>query len=422
MSVCAACFTDTDIKARILAEDGEPGCEFCGEVDAPTMDFDAVSAFMYERLLMFWSLAIEELMYDDESESGYGGETWTSDEILFEDLLLDLPRDRDGSLRAALTAAMGEEPWCELDPARVPAHEGMVMDWEQFAERATRDGDAVMKIVEPEHEYDDLTPPGLVLPHLATAIQRLGLIAEWQRGAHLFRARPRDRHQNYTRPGELGPPPAALATQSNRMNAAGDPMFYVAERAATAVAEANAQLLSVGLFSVERELRLLDLDSLPPAPGIFSSEPADDIRTLWFLHEFADLISNPVERLGDRVPEYVPTQLMTSFLRSHPFQGGPIDGIRYRSAARQDANERQNANIVLFATDADVQANPPKAGGGQPYLRLVSTFQLPEDSRSLEAADDADIRASQRRVEVIDTPALDPLPLLTWNAERDGVP
>lgn len=420
--ICAACVEDDDIKARILAESEEPGCHYCGEDDAPTMDFEELADFIRKRLLMFWSLAIEELLYDDESESGYGGETWTTEEILFDEVALELPRDADGSLRAALVTALGEEPWCDLDPARLPANQAMVMDWEQFARRAICDGQAVMDVIDPDSEYDDSMPPGLVLPHLASTIGRFGLVAIWPAGYRLFRARPRDAGQHFSRPSDLGPPPVECATQSNRMNPIGDPMLYGAERATTVVVEAGAPLLSIGLFSVEREIRLLDLADLPPAPGMFSSKPADDIQTMWFLHRFASLISLPVARIEGFVPEYVPTQLMTSFLRQHPFDGGPIDGIRYRSAASSDGNATSTANVVLFATDADVWTDDGDVGR-RPYLRLLAPFQYPDEREMLAAADDASVRASQRRgAPLVDPPMTEPLPLLAWPGDDDGKP
>jgi hypothetical protein len=73
-------------------------------------------------------------------------------------------------------------------------------------------------------------------------------------------------------------------------------------------------------------------------------------QNLIFLHEIADEISQPIAR-DDRVHvEYVPTQVVTEFLRTVATSNGSrIDGIRYRSSRRSGGS-----SLVLFADQANL--------------------------------------------------------------------
>jgi len=149
---------------------------------------------------------------------------------------------------------------------------------------------------------------------------------------------------------QLGPPPTDAAKQ-NRMSPAGIVMMYVSEDAGTALAEIvdREGIYAVGEFVIERDAIILDLAELPETPSIFYEVPDsmeyDPRQHLIFLREVEEELSRPITR-DDRVHvEYVPTQVVTEFLRtaatSHK---GPIDGIRYRSARRSGGK-----SLVLFA-------------------------------------------------------------------------
>jgi hypothetical protein len=82
------------------------------------------------------------------------------------------------------------------------------------------------------------------------------------------------------------------------------------------------------------------------------------------LHSFAEQIAAPVAR-DDRVHvDYIPTQVLTEFLRDFRFECGPIDRIRYPSATPV-----KGANVVLFA-DQDSVYGPGLARGKKAWLRL----------------------------------------------------
>ncbi|MNJ70296.1 RES domain protein [compost metagenome] len=93
---------------------------------------------------------------------------------------------------------------------------------------------------------------------------------------------------------------------------------------------------------------MLDLTRIPAIPGFFSEEPRRFRLYLKFLHHFAQDIMQPVAR-DDRVhTEYVPSQIVTEYLREQTFKDGKLDGIMYGSVASPGKR-----NVVLFLEDLE---------------------------------------------------------------------
>ena len=91
-------------------------------------------------------------------------------------------------------------------------------------------------------------------------------------------------------------------------------------------------------------------------------------RALTFLHHVAEQMSQRVAP-DDRVHvDYVPTQVVTEFLRSRVrWQGGRIDGIKYNSSAHPG-----HASYALFATQGHIVADSlDRQSEETPWLKLV---------------------------------------------------
>ena len=126
-------------------------------------------------------------------------------------------------------------------------------------------------------------------------------------------------------------------------------------------------MASVGCFATLRSMRILDLAHLPAIPGFFSTAYRIDRLILAFLSDFADIIIQPVDR-NDRVNvDYIPTQVFTEFIRDFEFEGGKVDGLRYRSATGE-----KGTNYVLFAGQGDVVNAAPQ----DPFMRTSPWLEL----------------------------------------------
>ena len=349
--VCAGCFEDEDLRDWIESVDGEPGCGFCGKNDFSTAPLDEVVDFIRERIKTFYSQAIDELSHDS-GEGGYEGSTYDTEDILFFRMELELPRDEDEELRDAILEPLrDEEPWCEYDPARVDPDEGMILDWERFSHivKYERRFFFHKRGEKREDFFDESLSPRQLLRAIARSINERELFADLATGYRIFRARIPGSGYRLTSARDFGPPPSDCATQWNRLNPPGIPVLYASENAALAAAEVGEGGCVIGEFEAVRDLRLLDLADLPRLPGVFSGASRDDFMAMRFLHTFSDLIVQPVDREDRTVLDYIPTQVFTEFLRDFRFDGGPICGIKYRSASGLSG-----ANLALFATQEHV--------------------------------------------------------------------
>jgi len=148
---------------------------------------------------------------------------------------------------------------------------------------------------------------------------------EWFRAVHV----PIDEEVTASR---LGTAPAACSTE-NRMNRAGESMFYGAADTATVLAEIEpatpGQRTFVGVWTPTRPLRVLDLvkSKTRPLPDFYDVDQAGARWKLQFLAGFADDVRQRVVLEGGI--EYRTTQLLMEYLRSRVTG---LDGIIYRSS------------------------------------------------------------------------------------------
>jgi hypothetical protein len=149
------------------------------------------------------------------------------------------------------------------------------------------------------------------------------------------------------------------------MSPAGISMLYTAMDEVTAVAETVDKSdvpvhYTVAQLRVEADVRILDLVKLPRSPGIFTPETTRESRAaIHFAHAFAGDLSKLIARDGMEHIEYVPTQVVTEYLR-YRFRsaGHAIHGIRYRSSRVPEGNA-----VVLFASYDDL--HKPSARSSQ---------------------------------------------------------
>jgi hypothetical protein len=132
--VCAKCFSDEDISQCIEEFNGPPGCSFCSACDAPTAPLDYVAEHMRECLLQFYGFAVEQLPYETR-EGGYQGAHWDTYDLIFDQLGLDLPRDRDDRLRYVLPDRITVEVWCDYDWLSLDYDEELNYEWKKFARK-----------------------------------------------------------------------------------------------------------------------------------------------------------------------------------------------------------------------------------------------------------------------------------------------
>ena len=133
-------------------------------------------------------------------------------------------------------------------------------------------------------------------------------------------------------------------------------MFYAAFRKRTAIAETfdsergnpNELAVSLATFRTSRALVLLDLVKLPTLPSCFDHEKRHTRKTIRFLWSLRDDLTKPIDKDGREHIEYVPTQVITEYVRHRIKYGSKkkchIDGIVYPSTKDNDGE-----SVVIFA-------------------------------------------------------------------------
>jgi hypothetical protein len=137
--------------------------------------------------------------------------------------------------------------------------------------------------------------------------------------------------------------------------------MYASDRIETALRETASEpaTFAVGVFETRRDAVILDLCRLPLVPSLFQ-EVSDTTEynprpVLSFLHHVVRKMSQPITR-DDRVHiDYVPTQVVTEYVRAYRDGDRPIDGIRYPSAAHPGGR-----SYVLFATQDNLLPVPAR--------------------------------------------------------------
>ena len=380
--VCADCIDDSGI-ATFIADNAKANyCSFCpAKGTAPIgARLDEVGEYVNLCLKELYGDAVDELPWDGEEEE-YFGYNWDTYELLTDVVELHLPNDYNGSLLDALVDRVDDITWCEKNGLGLNDQEHVIYSWRHFCNVVTRERRFFFTGYGPDPSEPDVYDPGQVLDSIFEFASELGLFNTLPQGTRLYRARWEGSEVTLRTAQELGPPPQHKAVQANRMSPPGIVMFYACDEIETALLEVAQQpgRLAVGQWEILRPAIVLDLTDIPALPGIFEYDPSDsrypNHGTLTFIRHIADQISRPIDR-DDRIHvEYVPTQVVTEFLRAQErWEGRRIDGIKYVSSLHPN-----HASYVLFANQAHVLTDPPDDQSEKqrwpeekPWLKLVS--------------------------------------------------
>ncbi|WP_353558222.1 HEPN-associated N-terminal domain-containing protein [Paraburkholderia terrae] len=367
--VCSSCFDDADLRAWIRDVGGPRGCDACEKFDSPTCKIADLCRHIESCLKKYWGFAVDQLPYES-AEGGYLAPTWDTYDLLTDEVGLTLPRDYKGTLFHALIREITDEVWCEYNWLTLDHDVALRTSWERFCETVKykrrfffhNDG---------TDDRDSYTAASL-LDAIARISQSLGLVRELTPGIRLWRARPDIGRGRRVTATDFGPPPVECALQSNRMNPPGIPMLYLASSASTALSETRATEARIGQWQVVRSLRILDLRRLPDVPGLFAAVTRNQRLGLRFLRRFADDIMVPVERDQRVHVDYLPSQVITEFIRDYPFEGGRVDGIAYGSTVHH-----AGWNVALFTDPVELGLAKPSWGKTpDPSLRFARSLRV----------------------------------------------
>jgi hypothetical protein len=214
--------------------------------------------------------------------------------------------------------------------------------------------------------------PSTILDKIGKAIIGLKLFyktdAELFTDLRMYRARQHKKTTRVLGSKEIGPLSPAKAKDANRFSPPGIPMFYGALKKSTAIKEVinrneKSQTITTGVFKNVKPLTLVDLTRIPEL-SIFDLEFAEFYESALFLRDLAKKISKKVRKDGAQHFDYVPTQVITEYIRHVlPHEAGlKIDGLVYDSSVgkgicyvifadsrncRDETHESKQTSLVL---------------------------------------------------------------------------
>jgi hypothetical protein len=379
--VCDHCVDDGALAALIHEHATETTCDFCHrEADKPiAAGTDIVLERISEALRRYYDIPEAVLYFDSESESGYAGPS----PAYMEDLVGEETFPCE-AFAEFVKNAFNDYMWVTREPYVLSEREALSFSWRGFAHTVKHEARFLFALTNSTPDpYPDPGAPvreGLAfLDEIGNLVRGFGLVRELDPGVPLDRVRVCDPERQLTGAKDVGAPEADNASQ-NRMSPAGIPMVYCALDPETAVLETVEcpkdadRLVWTAEFHVREPTLIVDLGLLPEVPSFFDvSESVERREKLRFLDEFHEDVSKPIER-DERIHiEYVPTQVVTEYLRRsfRTADDVPVFGLQFASS-RSAAGH----NVVLFL-DRDQCVDPGETAPSQPALELANLSTQP---------------------------------------------
>lgn len=385
--VCTGCIGDVDLKKWIRRQRGGRGCDACGRSDYVTCSVSALCSQMTRLIRRHWSSADDNLGYCTR-EGGYlGAVTYDTYDLLVDEIGMELPRDQSGSLFHEILSQLPDNVWCKVDPYQLDIDQILSMSWDKFCKTIKYERRFFFHSA--DVDSDDSYSPIALLGAVARYADDSGLVRSLDAGQSLYRVGIAPQAGVEAAASDFGPPPAALAMQSNRMNPPGIPMMYLASDPETARLEARNPSALVGEWKVRKSLRILDLRNIPPLPGIFSEMSRNNRLQLNFLRDFRDSIVQPVERLERVNVDYLPSQVATEFFRDYRFSAGEVLGVVYGSTLCAGWNAVIFADREALGLDSTSVSNAPVSS---PWLTFEAVHDPSVESESPPWTSDASFR------------------------------
>lgn len=366
VAVCLAHITDEFLRDAVAEQVREYECFACGRTgvagqgDPFAVPLDELTERVLSAVKRHFARAVDGVPWDSE-EGWYALPTYDSTQAVTDVCELAFDADHEGRILDRIVNSVDDEAWVPEDRA-VESAEHL---WDEFSRTVMHE--SRFMLLDDDHDDDTAfnTFPldsntwrqrpsraiASLLTALANTITEMDLLITEPAGSAYYRGRLIDSpHLGKPTAEWLGPPPQKDAATPNRMSPPGIVMFYVSGDAQTAVKEIAGHgpkpYARIGAFRSTRELRIIDL-TREPVPLHYFDEPGfESYQNSQYLHYFVKEITRPIIPDGREHREYVPTQVVTEYLRWALKER--VDGIKLPSA------QSGHATYVLFFGAQDV--------------------------------------------------------------------
>lgn len=339
--VCANHIDDKYIK-RFVQKNGESGqCDYCKK-KVKVVDLDILMPFIMEGILHFYGDAVHFMGYDS-SEGGYLGEVFNNWELLDE---VELDVD-SMELMDDIASSIDDIAWSDTDKYFDTESDILLYRWSYFTKLVKHKSRYLFSTGDTE-EYGNALK---ILNEVGRLVNTFNLIKEIPSGSILYRCRQHQILENVDDLASIVSPPISCAVFPNRFSPSGISMLYAAMDEDIAFSETISgkpipkNCVTTAKFELKKDINVVDFSKLPFTGSIFGIKDMKKYYWTLFLHELVKDFTKKIEKDGKEHIEYVPTQIVTEYLR-FPFNANrknKIEGIIYPSS-----KDESKSSIVLF--------------------------------------------------------------------------
>ncbi len=347
--VCADCVVDSALSELVQSHPESNWCDYCGK----STDRPSAAPFNVVMQRIFSAISTQYADAQDLDLPWVEG-SWLTKEIDAYEVVGEFDPGWDDDFITDVIDCLDpftywakhtHGDWLISNPSQTLRY-----GWEEFKDQVLTKTRYLFSS-EPDDEYDsgppDYLPISKMLVALGGLLRRLSPPVILSSGSQPFyRVRTAKPSESWTTFEALGVPPVGNAS-AGRMNPPGIPYFYLAMEPDTAVEEvvSGKTKYFMAQFISQRSLRLLDLVNLPEPPSLFLPELYDERHEIIFLQNFVSDIAKPVAKDGREHIEYVPTQIVSEYLRYRyrDSEEQAIDGLLYPSVKNSGGK-----NLVIF--------------------------------------------------------------------------
>lgn len=352
--VCADCFGNQGIKKFIAANAVEFFCSYCGKEVSSSKSPIAVSleeavGLIVRSLKRFYANPQDEGLSWDNEDQRYMGEIIDLEDLLLWEFELELtPSDlrKEKELYNDITSAITDYEWTPRLFEGLYKSRAYQWGWERFKKQVKHNSRYLFADISYKAEpYDDpdVPFPHKMLGHILEFVIQNKMVKKLNAGTILFRARVCTKGQVGDSAAEMGTPIAKKSKYSNRMSPAGIPFFYgslsrdVAKEEVLTAGKGKSRVnkcLKISSFELLRDIYIVNLTKIPYSCLFDEEIPEGIINSQIFLRHFVKDISQPIKKDGSENIDYVPTQIVTEYLKYKCLapNGKRVRGILYPSS------------------------------------------------------------------------------------------
>jgi hypothetical protein len=358
--ICSNCIGEEYLKKYIRKNGIKNYCSYCS-MKKEVIEFEKIIDIINDGLLYLYDDPVNGLGWENGEYIEGTSPIRNSYDLLGEYF------DVDEKVFQNLNSFFSDNLWCKKDFYGLDDSEESFFTWKNFKDITKHKFRFFFNFNSfSESEYSKYKKPNDILKEIMKISSRLGLFTILKKGTVLFRAR----SGYHLSLNELCSPAPQESLYSNRFSPAGISMFYGSGDETTCLREINKTTnCSIGQWELLQDMLIFDLTykfqfdngiyCFRNFPSIFDAERRRYYHDYTFILDFASDISKIVIKKKDENIDYVPTQIVTEYLKLHK---NKLMGIRYYST------KNGQKNYCLFIDKKDCERGK--------ILKMINSFYV----------------------------------------------